>query len=47
MHFKWNYTTPTPEEDNAATELGEKLNINKTLAGLQLSASEQTKFVAK
>ena len=47
MHFKWNYTTPTPEEDNAATELGEKLNINKTLAGLLIKRGITTESEAK
>ncbi len=47
MHFKWNYTTPTLEEDNAATELGEKLNINKTLARLLIKRGITTESEAK
>ena len=31
MHFKWNYKYPTPEEEQAAKELGEKLNMSPIL----------------
>ena len=32
MHFKWNYTPPAAEQENAAKDLGEKLGINPILA---------------
>ena len=31
MHFKWNYVPPTPEEQKAAKELGDKLNMSPIL----------------
>ena len=34
MHFKWNYTPPAAEQENAAKDLGEKLGINPILASL-------------
>ena len=34
MHFKWNYEAPTPEQQKAAKELGEKLNIGPILGQL-------------
>ena len=34
MHFKWNYEPPTPQEQQTAKELGEKLGINEVLAQL-------------
>ncbi len=34
MHFKWNYESPTPEQQKAAEELGAKLNMSPVLAHL-------------
>ena len=34
MHFKWNHTPPTAEQESAAGELGEKLGISPILAAL-------------
>ncbi len=31
MHFKWNYEAPTPEQEKAAKELGDKLSISPIL----------------
>lgn len=47
MQFKWNYKTPTPEETQAANELGEKLNINSVLAQLLIRRGIQTESAAK
>ena len=47
MQFKWNYKTPTPEETQAANELGEKLNINPVLAQLLIRRGIQTESAAK
>ena len=47
MHFKWNYEPPTPEERQAAKELGEKLNISPILAHLLIRRSITTESAAK
>ena len=47
MQFKWNYKTPTPEENQAAKELGEKLNINPVLAQILISRGINTESAAK
>ena len=47
MQFKWNYKTPTPEENQAAKELGEKLNINPVLALLLIRRGINTESAAK
>ena len=47
MQFKWNYKTPTPEESQAAKELGEKLNINPVLAQLLIRRGIHTESAAK
>ncbi|PTL34335.1 single-stranded-DNA-specific exonuclease RecJ [Prevotella sp. oral taxon 376] len=47
MHFKWNYQAPTPEERQAAKELGEKLNMSPTLAHLLIRRGITTESAAK
>ncbi|SFG18369.1 single-stranded-DNA-specific exonuclease RecJ [Prevotella sp. KH2C16] len=47
MHFKWNYQSPTPEERQAAKELGEKLNMSPILAHLLIRRGITTESAAK
>lgn len=47
MHFKWNYQSPTPEEEQAAKELGEKLNMSPILAHLLIRRGITTESAAK
>ena len=47
MHFKWNYEPPTPEQRQAANELGEKLNISPILASLLIRRGISTESEAK
>lgn len=47
MQFKWNYKAPTPEENQAAKELGEKLSINPVLAQLLIRRGINTESAAK
>ena len=47
MQFKWNYEPPTPEEKEAAKELGEKLNISPVLARLLIRRGIHTESAAK
>ena len=47
MHFKWNYEPPTPEDQKAANELGEKLSINSVLAQLLIRRGITTESAAK
>ena len=47
MLFKWNYKPPTPEEETAAKELGEKLNISPILAYLLIKRGINTESGAK
>lgn len=47
MHFKWNYTPPSDEELCAATDLGEKINMNPTLAQLLIRRGITTESAAK
>ncbi len=47
MHFKWNYVPPTSEETKAAKELGDKLNINTTLALLLIRRGITTESATK
>lgn len=47
MQLKWNYTPPTPEQTNAAKELGEKLGISPILATLLLRRGIKTESAAK
>lgn len=47
MHFKWNYKYPTPEEEQAAKELGEKLNTSPILTLLLIRRGITTESAAK
>lgn len=47
MHFKWNYEPPTPEEQQAANELGEKLSLNPILSHLLIRRGINTESAAK
>ncbi|MBO4314379.1 MAG: single-stranded-DNA-specific exonuclease RecJ [Prevotella sp.] len=47
MQFKWNYEPPTPEEKEAAKELGEKLSISPVLARLLIRRGIHTESAAK
>ncbi len=47
MHFKWNYEPTTPEEQQAARELGEKLSMSPVLAGLLIRRGITTESAAK
>ena len=47
MHFKWNYESPTPEQQKAAEELGAKLNMSPVLAHLLIKREITTESAAK
>lgn len=47
MHFKWTYEPPTPQHQQAAAELGEKLNMSPILAGLLIRRGISTESAAK
>jgi single-stranded-DNA-specific exonuclease len=47
MHFKWNYEPPTPEEKQAAEELGDNLSISPILAQLLIKRGINTESAAK
>ena len=47
MHFKWNYESPTSEEEQVAKELGEKLNISPILSLLLIRRGISTESAAK
>ena len=47
MHFKWNYEPPTPEQKQAAAELGTKLGISPILAGILIRRNITTESAAK
>lgn len=47
MQFKWNYEPPTPELEQTARELAEKLNINPVLALLLFKRGITTESAAK
>ena len=47
MHFKWNYEPPTPEEQQAAKELGEKIGMSPVLASLLIRRGITTESAAK
>ncbi|MGI6223404.1 MAG: single-stranded-DNA-specific exonuclease RecJ [Prevotella sp.] len=47
MHFKWNYVPPTLEEQKAAKELGDKLNMSPILAQLLIRRGITTESAAK
>ncbi|MBO6217103.1 MAG: single-stranded-DNA-specific exonuclease RecJ [Prevotella sp.] len=47
MRFKWNYEPPTSEQQQAASELAEKLNISPVLAMLLIRRGITTESAAK
>jgi single-stranded-DNA-specific exonuclease len=47
MHFKWNYEAPTPQQIQAAEDLGGKLGINPLLAQILLRRGITTESAAK
>lgn len=47
MLFKWNNEIPTPEQQRAANELGEKLSISPILAALLIRRGVTTESAAK
>ena len=47
MQFKWNYETPTPERQQAAKELAEKIGMSPILAGLLIQRGIKTESAAK
>ena len=47
MHFKWNINEATPEERQAAKELGDKLSISPILARLLIRRGITTESAAK
>lgn len=47
MHFKWNISEATPEERQAAKELGDKLSISPILARLLIRRGITTESAAK
>ena len=47
MHFKWNYKSPTPEEERVAKELSEKLSMSPILTQLLIRRGITTESAAK
>lgn len=47
MHFKWNYETPSSEQQKVAKELADKLNIHPVLGQLLLQRGITTESAAK
>ena len=47
MQFKWNYEPPTPERQQAAKELAEKIGMSPTLASLLIQRGIRTESAAK
>ena len=47
MHFKWNFGTPTPEQQKTAEELAEKIGISPILTQLLISRGITTESAAK
>lgn len=47
MHFKWKYIPPTQQEDIAAKELGEKLNMSPVLSLILIRRGITTESAAK
>ena len=47
MNFKWNYEPPTPERQQAAKELGEKIGMSPILADLLIQRGIKTESAAK
>ena len=47
MQFKWNYEPPTPERQQAAKELSEKIGMSPVLASLLIQRGIKTESAAK
>ena len=47
MQFKWNYKPPTPERQQAAKELAEKIGMSPVVAGLLIQRGIRTESAAK
>ncbi len=47
MHFKWNYESPTPERQQAAKELAEKIGMSPIMGYLLLQRGIRTESAAK
>jgi single-stranded-DNA-specific exonuclease len=47
MQFKWNYEPPTPEKQQAAKDLAEKIGMSPILAGLLIQRGIKTESAAK
>ena len=47
MQFKWNYEPPTPERQQAAKELAEKIGMSPVMAGLLIQRGIKTESAAK
>ena len=47
MQFKWNYEPPTPERQQAAKELAEKIGMSPVLASLLIQRGIKTESAAK
>ena len=47
MLFKWNYEPPTPEQQQAAKELAEKIGMSPILASLLIQRGTKTESAAK
>ena len=47
MHLKWNYEPPTPEKQQAAKDLAEKIGMSPVLAGLLIQRGIKTESAAK
>ncbi len=47
MQFKWNYEPPTPDKQQAASELAEKIGMSPVMAGLLIQRGIKTESAAK
>ena len=47
MQFKWNYEPLTPEKQQAAKELAEKIGMSPVVAGLLIQRGIKTESAAK
>ncbi|MBR1558570.1 MAG: single-stranded-DNA-specific exonuclease RecJ [Prevotella sp.] len=47
MQFKWNYEPPTPEGQQAAKELADKIGMSPVMAGLLIQRGIKTESAAK
>ena len=47
MQFKWNYEPPTPEQQQAANELAEKIGMSPIMANLLIKRGIKTESAAK